>query len=73
MVRYIKCVECDAVFDLEAVVRPGRVQWDNKQDPVTHVNWFQHNRFEGYVVKLEGEEPPDRPDGAVKNHRVLEA
>ncbi|WP_226006024.1 hypothetical protein [Natrinema salinisoli] len=71
VVRYIKCVECDAVFDLEAVARPGRVQWDNKQDPVTHVNWFQHNRFEGYVVKPEGEEPPDRPDGAVKNHRIV--
>ncbi|QCS44747.1 hypothetical protein [Natrinema versiforme] len=59
---------------LEAVDRSRfRPEWDNKQDPATHVDWFQHNRFEGYVVKPEGEEPMDRPDGAVKNHRVLEA
>ncbi|NUC74743.1 hypothetical protein HTZ84_21000 [Haloterrigena sp. SYSU A558-1] len=72
VVRYVKCIECDAVFDLDAVENTGRPKWDNEQDPITHVDWFQHNEFEGYVVKPEGEEPPARPRGAVKNHRVIE-
>lgn len=40
-------------------------------DGETNVDWFQHNRFEGYVVKPEGSEPPERPAGDVKDHRVL--
>lgn len=71
LVRYIKCVEDGAVFDLEKIDRSQRSEWDNKQDPATHVDWFQHNRFEGYVVKPEGEEPPDRLDGEVKRQATM--
>lgn len=70
LVRYVKCVVCEAVFDLEEVGWTRSPKWKNLQDPTPHVDWFQHNRFEGYVVKPEGETPPSRPAGAVKNHEL---
>lgn len=73
LVRYVKCVECEAVFDLETVGWTRRPKWKNIGDPVTHVDWFQHNRFEGYVVKPRGKTPPSRPANAVKNHEVVES